>query len=83
VNGKPVLSKGYSCLQMFKATLQFLAARDLVTNPLLIGAVKVEAGDDRGPVLFDGQRGINFLFKMTDWSYKMVYYKCINRFQLE
>lgn len=83
MNGKPVLSKGYSCLQMFKATLQFLAARDLVTNPLLIGAVKVEAGDDRGPVLFDGQRGINFLFKMTAWSYKMVYYKCINGFQLE
>lgn len=83
VNGKPVLSKGYSCLQIFKATLQFLAARDLVTNPLLLGAVKLEAGDHRGPIIFDGQRGINILFKMTVWSYKTVYYKYISKFRAQ
>lgn len=74
-NGKSVLSKGYSNLQLFKATLQFLAAKDLVKNHLMIPSAHEDIGEVRGPVLFDGQRGLNILFKMTEWSFQTVCYQ--------
>lgn len=70
--GKPVLSTGYSSYQLFKATLQFLAARDLVQSPLLFQSnYDIQSKSDT-PLLFDGPRGLNVLFKMTQWSYAMV-----------
>ncbi|KAL8832408.1 MAG: hypothetical protein Q9191_000280 [Dirinaria sp. TL-2023a] len=70
LNGKPALSRGYSSLQLFKATLQFLSARDLVANPLVMQVSNTEvAGNDSGPTVFDGLHGINVLFKMTISSY--------------
>lgn len=73
LNGKPVLHRGYSALQLFKATLQFLSARDLVTNPLVVQASNTKvAGNDSGPTMFDGLRGINVFFKMTISSYGKV-----------
>ncbi|KAF3479981.1 pre-rRNA processing protein Utp22 [Arthroderma uncinatum] len=72
-NGKAVLAPSYSSYQIFKATLQFLSGRDL-TKPLLM-----HAPEDMGPVaeadhpaLFDGKRGLNVLYKMTPWSYKLL-----------
>ena len=73
LNGKPVLSRGYSGLQLFKGTLQFLSARDLVIKPLVVQASNTEVtGNDSGPTLFDGLRGINVLFKMAISSYDNV-----------
>ncbi|KAJ5348159.1 uncharacterized protein N7506_001412 [Penicillium brevicompactum] len=46
--GQPVLQPSYSCYQIFKATIQFLAGV---------------------PVVYDGRRGLNILYKMTPWSY--------------
>ncbi|GAB1211102.1 hypothetical protein ATERTT37_000214 [Aspergillus terreus] len=66
-NGKPVLLKSYSSYQLFKATMQFLAGRDLRT-PLLLSAKDITFPDGT-PVLYDGKRGLNVLYKMTPWSY--------------
>lgn len=64
--GQPVLLPSYSCYQIFKATIQFLAGRDL-TTPLFFGQeVPVPSGV---PVVYDGRRGLNILYKMTPWSY--------------
>ncbi|KAJ5306636.1 hypothetical protein N7508_005651 [Penicillium antarcticum] len=65
-SGQPVLLPSYSCYQIFKATIQFLAGRDL-TNPLFFGQeVPVPSGV---PVVFDGRSGLNILYKMSPWSY--------------
>lgn len=64
--GQPVLLPSYSCYQIFKATIQFLAGRDL-TTPLFFGQeVPVPSGV---PVVYDGRRGLNILYKMNPWSY--------------
>lgn len=65
--GQPILLRSYSSYQIFKATIQFLAGRDL-TQPLLLFAHSVAVPDD-GPALYDGRRGLNLLYKMTPWSY--------------
>lgn len=71
--GHAVVSPGYSNYQMFKAIIQFLATRDLVANPLIFNAGgEVKIKDSKAPLLFDGSNGLNVLFKMTPWSYKLV-----------
>ncbi|RAL08421.1 rRNA-processing protein UTP22 [Aspergillus homomorphus CBS 101889] len=69
-NGKPVLLKSYSSYQLFKATLQFLAGRDL-TSPLAMFATDLSFPGE-SPVLYDGKRGLNILYKMTPWSYALL-----------
>lgn len=66
-SGQPVLLRSYSSYQIFKATMQFLAGRDL-TSPLLLFAADIPVPEG-GPVLYDGRRGLNILYKMTPWSY--------------
>lgn len=68
----PVLSTGYSSYQLFKATLQFLATTDMITSPFLLSSANLKLGRTDRPVFFDGSRGLNLLFKMSPWSYKMV-----------
>ena len=70
--GKPLLSTGYSSYQLFKATLQFLATRDLMQSPLLFQCNHDIQSDPDTPLFFDGPRGLNIFFKMTQWSYAMV-----------
>ena len=72
LRGKPVLSKGYNKIQLFRAVLHFLHTRDLLINPLVLQAVDIELAQVPVPVIFDGSRGVNILFKMTKWSYRMV-----------
>lgn len=67
--GKPVLSPGYDSLQIFKAMLQYLSLRDLVASPVFVHADNITLLDHDRPMLFDGKRGMNILFKMTPWSY--------------
>ena len=70
--GNNVLAPGYSNYQLFKATLQYIASRDLVKNPLVCNADSSVATGGDIPVLMDGQHGLNLFFKMSPWSYKMV-----------
>lgn len=72
LKGKPVLSKGYSYYQLFKATLQYLAITDLILDPLTVYSDHSDLGDHKCPLFFDGKRGLNVLFKMTAWSYNTV-----------
>lgn len=69
----PAFSPGYSSYQLFKATLQYIATRDLTKSPIFIGREKVELPKSDGiPVLFDIDRSLNILFKMTPWSYRLL-----------
>ncbi|KAL9026996.1 MAG: hypothetical protein Q9196_004421 [Gyalolechia fulgens] len=68
--GPPVLSRSYSSHQLLKATLQFLSAYDLVASPIVLQSLGYQIVPDTGPVFFDGSRGLNLLFKMSQWSYK-------------
>jgi len=70
--GKPILSKGYSSYQLFKATLQYLSATDLVASPAIVHSDGTTISSNDHPVLFDGGRSMNVLFKMTPWSYAML-----------
>ena len=67
--GRPVLSLGYDSLQLFKAMLQYISHMDMVASPVFVHSDKVAFVNLDRPVLFDGKRGMNILFKMTPWSY--------------
>ena len=70
--GKPILSKAYNPHQLFKAMLQYLSMKDLVAGPVAILSDIVNIDGHGQPVLFDGARGLNVLFKMSPWSYAML-----------
>lgn len=67
--GQRGLSSEYSSYQLFKATLQFLSARDVISKPLVTGPDQDKATAFQGPTIFDTDMGVNLLFKMTPWSY--------------
>jgi U3 small nucleolar RNA-associated protein 22 len=68
--GPAPLSSGYSSYQLFKAVLQFLANKDLIKSPYLFQSSDVQSPKGEPvPILFDGPRNLNVLFKMTPWSY--------------
>lgn len=69
---KPVFPKGYNSFQLFKATLQFIAASNLCSEPFITGSESLGPMNQIGPMFFDGERGFNILYKMTEWSYKIV-----------
>ncbi|KAF2220059.1 Nrap protein [Elsinoe ampelina] len=65
------LSPRYSTYQLFKATLQYLATKDALKSVVILGqtALRPESVPEV-PLLFDGPRAHNLLFKMSTWSYK-------------
>lgn len=67
---KPALSTSLSSTELFKATVQFLASKDFVKTPLVFGTYSkdIETVKEPGPVMFDADRELNFLYKMTSWS---------------
>ncbi|RAQ44003.1 pre-rRNA processing protein Utp22 [Aspergillus flavus] len=69
-NGKPILLKSYSSYQLFKGTIQFLAGRNLLT-PLLLFASDISSPTGT-PMVYDGKRGLNILYKMSPWSYSLL-----------
>jgi U3 small nucleolar RNA-associated protein 22 len=72
-SGRPVLSSGYSSYQLFKATLHYLAVKDLAKEPAVLDAPTLSMSSEKGaPVFYDGPRGQNILYKMTCWSYQHV-----------
>ena len=70
--GRSVLSTGYSSYQQFKATLQFLSSCDLILSPMQVQSRSFKPTYTKNPMLFDGSRGLNILYKMSPWSYRMV-----------
>ena len=70
--GRPILSKAYNSHQLFKAMLQYLSLKDLVTGPVAIPSDIVNLDGYDQPLLFDGARGLNILFKMSPWSYAVL-----------
>ncbi|KAJ5114602.1 hypothetical protein NUU61_000361 [Penicillium alfredii] len=73
--GQPILLPSYSSYQIFKATMQFLAGRDL-TSPLLLFTADLSLPSG-GPVVYDGRRGLNILYKMTPWSYAALRHEAV------
>ena len=68
-NGKPMLSEGYSSYQLFKATLQVLAMRNLSKSALVVGNADSKPTGDGTPMLWDASRAHNVLYKVTPWAY--------------
>lgn len=70
-NGKPLLASTYDCHQLFRAMIQILARKDFVKQPLMIEVRDVVLSKSpSGPIIFDGQRCMNILYKMTSAAYK-------------
>ena len=71
--GKAAVAPGFNCYQLFNATIQFLSSKDLAAVPFLFQADSLTVQKSEVPVFFDGPRGMNILYKMTPWSYAMVF----------
>ena len=70
--GEPVLLAGYDSHQLFKATLQYLSLSNIVTTPVFVHFDNISLVNHDAPVLFDGERGHNLLFKLTRGSYSIL-----------
>ncbi|CAD6577034.1 MAG: hypothetical protein ASARMPRED_008105 [Alectoria sarmentosa] len=75
--GKPILSRSYDSYQLFKATLQYLSLKDLVASPVFVHSDNIILVDHDRPMLFDGKRGMNILFKVTPWSYATLKHEAV------
>ncbi|KAF4556159.1 Nrap protein nucleotidyltransferase domain 4-containing protein [Elsinoe fawcettii] len=65
------LSPRYSAYQLFRAALQFLATKDALRSVVALGQTTMTLEHNPElPVIFDGPRSHNLLYKMTAWSYK-------------
>ncbi|KAL9946955.1 Nucleolar protein 6 [Verticillium nonalfalfae] len=75
-NGQAALSSSLSSTELFKATVQFLGSTDFVAKPFVFGtyARGEEAVREAGPVMFDVDRELNVLFKMSPWSANLLKY---------
>ncbi|PGH16087.1 hypothetical protein AJ80_05302 [Polytolypa hystricis UAMH7299] len=71
-NGRPLLSPSYSSYQIFKATMQFIAKQDLIKPLVLFSKDPSMSAASNAPIMFDGKRGLNLLYKMTPWSYELL-----------
>lgn len=67
-NGSPILSSSLSSTELFKATIQYLAERNFNKAPTILGKGNSDAARENGPVLFDGSKNLNILYKMTPSS---------------
>ncbi|RDL32495.1 putative pre-rrna processing protein utp22 protein [Venustampulla echinocandica] len=70
--GNSLLSPGYSSYQMFKAVLQFLSTNNLADKPVIYQGSEAIISKSGHPMLYDGPRGQNLLYKMTPWSYGLL-----------
>lgn len=70
-DGKPLISHTHSGFQIFKATVQFLATRNLF-RPFVFGEFELEPLEYDAPVLFDGKQGLNIFYKLSPWSYQLL-----------
>lgn len=72
--GKSLLSEGYSSYQLFKATLQLLAIRDISRHCLQIGenGNEVNPVAEGKPMVWDANRSHDLLYKTSRWTYKLL-----------
>lgn len=69
------LSPSLNSTQLFKATIQYLAAMDFSKKPFILGQAK-EAPDairESGPVVYDAVRQLNIAFKMSSSSADLIH----------
>lgn len=83
-NGQAALSSALSSTELFKATIQFLASTDFVREPFVFGTYS--RGNDsireQGPVMFDVDRELNILYKMSPWSASLLQYHASSTLEL-
>ena len=79
---RPTITTGYSSYQLFKATLQYLASKNLVANSVIVQSEQDETVRSDHPVLFDGASAFNILFGMTPWSYAMLRNEAVSTLKL-
>ncbi|TDZ29005.1 U3 small nucleolar RNA-associated protein 22 [Colletotrichum spinosum] len=78
-NGQAALSSALSSTELFKATVQFLASTEFSKKPFVFGSYKLgtEVIRENGPVMFDPEREVNILYKMSPWSSSLLhFYAC-------
>ncbi|KAK2044303.1 nrap protein [Colletotrichum somersetense] len=75
-NGQPALSSALSSTELFKATVQFLASTEFSKKPFVFGTYKhgAEVIRENGPVMFDPDREVNILYKMSPWSASLLHF---------
>ncbi|KXH60473.1 nrap protein [Colletotrichum nymphaeae SA-01] len=75
-NGQPALSSALSSTELFKATVQFLASTEFAKKPFVFGTYKLGADliRENGPVMFDPEREVNILYKMSPWSASLLHF---------
>jgi U3 small nucleolar RNA-associated protein 22 len=73
LEGQSILSSNYSSHQLFKAMVQYLANNNLVQKPVIFQAPGIFFPITDIPMFYDGPRGQNILFKMTAWSYALLF----------
>lgn len=68
--GGPILSNSLNASQIFKAVIQYLAAKNFQKkDPVILPSkAKLDEVRQNGPVLYDLERQHNLLFKMTPWA---------------
>ncbi|ROT42737.1 pre-rRNA processing protein Utp22 [Sodiomyces alkalinus F11] len=83
-NGQPALSSALSSTELFKATIQFLASTDFVKEPFVFGTYPrgSDAIREQGPVMFDVDRELNVLYKMSPWSASLLQYHASSTLEL-
>lgn len=81
-HNRPILSKGYSSHQFFKAMLLYLSVTDMIQVPVCTSYEGITALDGHGPVLFDGARGLNILYKMSPCSYTLLRHEATRTVEL-
>ncbi|KAI8231649.1 U3 small nucleolar RNA-associated protein 22 [Colletotrichum sp. SAR 10_96] len=75
-NGQPALSSALSSTELFKATVQFLASTEFSKKPFVFGTYKqgTDIIRENGPVMFDPEREVNILYKMSPWSASLLHF---------
>ncbi|KAL0939472.1 nrap protein [Colletotrichum truncatum] len=83
-NGQPALSSALSSTELFKATVQFLASTEFSKRPFVFGTYKLGSDVIResGPVMFDPDRELNILYKMSPWSASMLHFHACTTMEL-
>ena len=69
------LSPSLNSTQLFKATVQYLAAMDFCKKPFVLGQAKeaLDAIREPGPVIYDAVRQLNLAYKMSASSADMLH----------
>ncbi|KAL2752218.1 hypothetical protein ACRALDRAFT_1053134 [Sodiomyces alcalophilus JCM 7366] len=83
-NGQAALSSALSSTELFKATIQFIASTDFVKEPFVFGTYPRgnDAIREQGPVMFDVDRELNILYKMSPWSASLLRYHASSTLEL-